>query len=131
MRRLGDREGLPVWEGAFAPEPFLRGARGLETAPEGGPRCAICFRLRLEATAARAAAEGFDWFCTTLTVSPHKDAALVNRVGEEVGAAAGVPFLPADFKKRGGFLRSVELTRELGLYRQDYCGCRFSRGDRA
>ena len=102
-------------------------AAGYEDAPEGGKRCGRCFLLRLEETAKRAAAGGFDFFCTTLTVSPHKDAERINRIGAEVGARCGVRWLPSDFKKRDGYLRSIRLAQEYGLYRQDWCGCRYSR----
>ena len=105
-------------------------AAGYEAEPEGGERCTRCFRLRLEETAKRAAAAGFDFYCTTLTVSPHKDAARINRLGEVIGRAYGVRWLPSDFKKRDGYLRSLRLAEEYGLYRQDWCGCRFSRRER-
>ena len=109
-------------------EAFEAAVQGLEAEPEGGARCTACFRLRLEETARRASEHGFPWYCTTLTVSPHKDAARINRLGEEVGARYGVRWLPSDFKKRGGYLRSIRLAEEYGLYRQNYCGCRFSGG---
>ena len=100
--------------------------RGLEDLPEGGGRCAVCFRLRLEETAKRAKDGGFDYFGTTLTVSPHKNADLINRLGIEIGEKYKVSFLPSDFKKRNGYKRSIELSKMLDLYRQDYCGCKFS-----
>lgn len=100
---------------------------GHENDPEGGERCRICYRLRLEETAKRAAEMGFDIFSTTLTISPHKDAAVINSIGENVARAVGVPFLSADLKKQNGFKKSVELSQQYGLYRQDFCGCRFSR----
>ena len=109
----------PGWRG----EDFLAAARGLEAEPEGGARCAVCFRLRLEETAKRAAADGYDYFGTTLTVSPHKNAPLINAIGEELGQKYGVAWLPSDFKKRDGYLRSIRLSQQYGLYRQDYCGC--------
>ena len=105
---------------------FEEAVRGLESEPEGGARCTRCFLLRLEATARQAAAHGFPWYCTTLTVSPHKDQERVNRLGAELGERYGVRWLPSDFKKRGGYLRSIQLAREYNLYRQDWCGCRFS-----
>lgn len=105
---------------------FEQAARGLEQEPEGGARCTRCFLLRLEETARCAAADGFDWFCTTLTVSPHKDAVRINRIGAELGEKYGVRWLPSDFKKRNGYLRSIRLAAEYGLYRQNWCGCRFS-----
>ena len=102
-------------------------AAGYEDAPEGGERCTRCFLLRLEETARRAAAEGFDYFCTTLTVSPHKDAERINRIGMMLAERCGVRWLPSDFKKRNGYLRSIRLAQEWGLYRQDWCGCEYSR----
>ncbi len=108
-------------------ERYDQAVRGLESEPEGGQRCTVCFRLRLEETARLAKENGFDWFCTTLTVSPHKDADRLNRIGAELGERYGVPFLPSDFKKREGYKRSIELSKAYGLYRQDYCGCLFSK----
>ena len=102
---------------------YTRAVTGLEGEPEGGARCPVCYRLRLERTAQLAAELGYDWFCSTLSVSPHKDAQLLNTLGEELAARYGVRWLPSDFKKRGGYLRSIELSRIYGLYRQDYCGC--------
>ena len=119
-------------EGSYEPAAFFREAAGLENCREGGERCMKCFRLRLYETA-RTAAEGvsglppFDFFTTTLTISPLKNAEAINAIGEEAAKVYGVPFLPCDFKKRGGFLRSIELSKEYGLYRQNYCGCIFSR----
>lgn len=101
--------------------------KGLEEEPEGGARCAECFRLRLSYTARVAAEKGFDFFCTTLTVSPHKNAPLINVLGEKLGEQYGVRWLPSDFKKRGGYQRSIVLSAEHGLYRQNYCGCLYSR----
>ena len=103
---------------AFAP--------ALADAPEGGERCLACFALRLNHTAELAKAHGFEYFTTTLSVSPHKNADNVNRIGEEAGKRFGVKYLFADFKKKNGYLRSLELSREYGLYRQNYCGCRYS-----
>ena len=101
--------------------------RGLENEPEGGRRCTVCFRLRLEETARLAAERGFDWFCTTLTVSPHKDAERLNQIGAALGERYGVRYLPSDFKKREGYKRSIQLSKEYDLYRQEYCGCLFSK----
>jgi len=106
---------------------FEAAVRGAEEEPEGGERCTRCFRLRLEETAKRAAAGGFSWFCSTLTVSPHKDAVRINRIGAALGERYGVKWLPSDFKKRDGYLRSIRLSEEYGLYRQDWCGCRYAR----
>lgn len=105
---------------------FLDAVKGLESEPEGGKRCAVCYRLRLEHTANRAAAEGFDFFTTTLTVSPYKHADVLNAIGKELAEEVGVPYLFSDFKKKDGYKRSCTLAAEYGLYRQDYCGCRFS-----
>jgi len=100
--------------------------KGLEDEPEGGRRCTECFRLRLEETARQAALRGFDYFCTTLTLSRHKDAVRINALAEEIAAAAGVRWLPSDFKKRDGENRSIELCEKYGVYRQLYCGCEYS-----
>lgn len=110
----------------FVPEEYNEAVRGFESCREGGERCERCFKLRLGKTAAYAKENGFDFFTTTLSISPLKNAALLCSIGEQEGEKAGVKYLPADFKKRGGYLRSVELSREYGLYRQDYCGCTYS-----
>lgn len=110
----------------YAPEEFLSRVRGLEHCPEGGERCEKCFELRLDKCARLAAERGFDYFCTTLTVSPHKNARLINEIGERKAAEYGVSFFPSDFKKKNGYLRSVELAKAASLYRQNYCGCAFS-----
>ena len=102
-------------------------ARGYEEEPEGGARCLRCFALRLERTAAAAKEHGFDLFGTTLTVSPLKNSDAINKIGFAAAEKYGVTYLPSDFKKRGGYLRSVELSREYGLYRQNYCGCVYSK----
>lgn len=99
---------------------------GLENEPEGGKRCTECFRVRLLETAELAAQNGFDYFCTTLTLSRHKDAERINRLAEEIAAACGVKWLPSDFKKRDGENRSIELCEKYNVYRQLYCGCEFS-----
>ena len=105
---------------------FEQAVRGLEAEPEGGARCTACFALRLEETARRAAAGGFAWYCTTLTVSPHKDPERINALGRAMGQRYGVRWLPSDFKKKNGYLRSITLAKEYGLYRQDWCGCAYS-----
>ena len=101
--------------------------RGLENEPEGGARCTECFALRLDFAARVAKRLGCDYFATTLTVSPHKDAQRINAIGEALAGKYGVKWLPADFKKRDGYKRSIELSREFGLYRQNYCGCLYSK----
>lgn len=103
---------------------------GLEREREGGARCEKCFRLRLEKTALTAKERGFDYFATTLTVSPLKNARLINGIGFELQERYDVKYLPTDFKKRGGYLQSVKLSAEYGLYRQNYCGCIYSKRDR-
>ena len=102
---------------------FWTAASGLEAEPEGGARCTECFELRLGRTAKAAAEGGFDFFATTLTVSPHKNAPLINAIGERLGRETGVRWLPSDFKKRDGYRRSIQLSAEYGLYRQAWCGC--------
>lgn len=114
-------------EGEYEPEKFFAVAKGLEDAPEGGDRCMKCYRLRLEETAKRAASGDFDYFTTTLSISPLKNAAALNRIGAELGEKYGVPYLISDFKKRGGYQRSIELSKEYDLYRQNFCGCIYSR----
>ena len=108
-------------------EAFEEMAKGLEAEPERGKRCYLCYELRLEKTAKIAKEKGFEWFCTTLSLSPYKNAEWLNEIGNRVGEKYGVKFLPSDFKKKGGYHRSVELSSEYGLYRQDFCGCRFSK----
>lgn len=114
-------------EGDYEPAQFLTVAKGLEDCPEGGERCFACYELRLRETAARAAAGNYDYFTTTLTISPLKNAAKLNEIGEQLAQEYGVSWLPSDFKKRGGFQRSLVLSKEYDLYRQDYCGCVYSR----
>lgn len=99
----------------------------LSEEPEGGKRCAVCFGLRLKYTALVAKNHGFDYFGTTLTVSPHKNSDIINKIGKKVGENVGISFLYSDFKKREGYKRSIELAREYELYRQDYCGCLYSK----
>lgn len=106
---------------------FEKIALGLENAPERGQRCYLCYELRLRKTAKIAAKEGFEWFCTTLSLSPYKNAEWLNEIGARVGDEYGVKFLPSDFKKKGGYHRSIELSDEYGLYRQNFCGCKYSR----
>lgn len=127
-------------EEPYDPEPFLRMAEGRELEPERGSRCYDCYSLRLRRTAEYALEHGFDCFSTTLSISPYKNADWLNRIGMELEAelkeragteADRVPyFLFSDFKKKNGYKRSIQLSEEYGLYRQDYCGCRFSREER-
>lgn len=107
-------------------EDFYSVVKGFESEPEGGARCVKCFELRLTKTAQKAKELGFDYFTTTLTVSPLKNADLLNNIGQKVAKMVGVKFLPTDFKKQNGYKRSVELSKEFSLYRQNYCGCVYS-----
>jgi len=110
----------------YEPEEFFAAVKGLEHEPEGGSRCEICFRLRLKRAAERAKELNSDWFCSTLSISPHKNAELINAVSAEIAEVSGIKHLPADFKKRGGYQQSLALSKQYNLYRQDYCGCVFS-----
>ena len=114
-------------EGHYDPQEFLSIAKGLETAPEGGERCFRCYELRLRQSALKAKELGADYFTTTLTISPLKNAEKINELGSKIAEEIGVKFLPSDFKKRGGYLRSIQLSKEYDLYRQNFCGCPFSR----
>ena len=126
-----NREGkgypIEIVEGDYEPGRFYEMARGYEKCPEGGERCFRCYELRLRETAERAAAGGYDYFTTTLTISPLKNAAKLNEIGERLSGEYQVPWLPSDFKKKNGYKRSVELSAEYDLYRQNYCGCVFSK----
>lgn len=114
-------------EGKYDPERYRELVRGHESDPEGGDRCGICFAMRLGEAARVAKEGGFDYFTTSLTISPLKNAARLNAIGEAMGQKYGVAFLPSDFKKREGYHRSIELSKEYGLYRQNFCGCEYSR----
>lgn len=130
IETLPSKHPISFIEGRFDSREFYDAVRGLEHIPEGGERCHACFRLRLEETARIAADNGSDYFTTTLTISPLKNAAALNKVGEETASRFGSAWLPSDFKKKNGYKRSVELSSEYGLYRQDYCGCVFSKKER-
>lgn len=110
---------------------FSAFAAKMADCPEGGERCLACFALRLNETARAAQAHGFDYFTTTLSVSPHKDAEALNRIGRAAAEKYGIPYLTADFKKKNGYLRSLQLSKEYSLYRQDYCGCLYSKSEKA
>lgn len=126
-RRYMEVYPIEILEGDYDPESFFDIAKGLEQCPEGGERCFACYELRLRKTAELASAGGYDYFATTLTISPLKNAAKLNEIGERLAGEYGVDWLPSDFKKRGGYQRSIVLSREYDLYRQDYCGCIYSR----
>ena len=117
-------------EGDYCPGAFFEATAGLGNEPEGGARCEVCFRQRLEKTAAAACISGADYFGTTLTVSPHKDYKLISEIGRELALKYGLSFLDRDFKKKDGFARSIQLSRKYSLYRQNYCGCKYSERER-
>lgn len=115
-------------EGDFDKQRFYDAVKGLEQLPEGGARCERCYAMRLLETAKQAKARGFDYFATTLTISPLKNARVINTIGEQIGGQNGISYLCSDFKKKNGFKRSTELSEQYGMYRQNYCGCVFSQG---
>lgn len=114
-------------EGPYDPENFYEISLGLEAEREGGRRCTECFRLRIEKTAETAKMTGNDYFATTLTVSPHKNFLLINKIGLDLGLKYGLTYLSEDFKKKAGYQRSIEISKEFGLYRQQFCGCEYSK----
>ena len=120
---------IKILEAPYNPSDWFESVRGLEDCPEGGDRCTVCFRMRLQKTAEEAARGGFDYFTTTLTISPLKDAQRLNRIGLEEADRHGVKWLPSDFKKKDGYKRSIELSHTFGLYRQNYCGCIYSKAE--
>lgn len=134
----GFRQGhtIKIIEGNYDPERFYAMSKGLEACPEGGERCFKCYELRLRETAKEAESYGdFEYFTTTLTISPLKNAAKLNEIGEQIAmelkeAGSSLKWLPSDFKKKDGYKRSIELSAKYGLYRQDYCGCAYSKAER-
>lgn len=130
LRRLVDtvRYACPVTvtAGRYDPERFFAMARGMENLPEGGERCRLCYAMRLRETAMVAASGGYDYFTTTLSISPYKNAVWLNELGAQAASELGCVYLTSDFKKHGGYQRSIALSREYGLYRQDFCGCVYS-----
>ena len=127
MNSTPNAEKIEILECPYDPENYLEAVKGYENCPEGGGRCGICFEMRLRKTAQAAKEGGYDCFTTTLTISPLKNAARLNEIGERAGTEYGVSFLPSDFKKKNGFKRSIELSAQFDLYRQNYCGCGFSK----
>ena len=121
---------ISILEGDYDPKVFYEVTRGMEDLKEGGERCRKCFELRLNETARVAKEKGFDFFTTTLTISPLKNADVLNEVGEKAAKEIGASFLPSDFKKKNGYKRSIELSHKFDLYRQDFCGCSFSKAQR-
>ncbi|MBQ7943341.1 MAG: epoxyqueuosine reductase QueH [Lachnospiraceae bacterium] len=121
---------IDIVEGDYIPQEFYEIAKGLEQCPEGGERCFKCYELRLKKTVQKALELGFDYFATTLTISPLKNSPKLNEIGERLSGEYGVAWLPSDFKKKNGYKRSIELSAEYDLYRQDYCGCIYSKVER-
>lgn len=130
ISKLNTKYPIEFCSAPYSPEGFYRAVKGYEDIKEGGERCFRCFRLRLNQTAEEGAKRGFDYFTTTLSISPMKNAGKLNEIGEECGTLYGIHHLPSDFKKKNGYKRSVELSSMFGLYRQDYCGCIFSKKER-
>jgi predicted adenine nucleotide alpha hydrolase (AANH) superfamily ATPase len=122
--------GVPFVADEYLPASWEAAIDGVDATPEGGERCRRCFLLRLRRTAQFCAANGFPEFTTVMSVSPHKRVSLINECGNQAAKEAGVQFAAFDFKKNDGFRKSIILSKELGLYRQDYCGCRLSKGER-
>lgn len=130
IRRFPAKNPISFVEGVFEKEKFYEMVKGYEQIPEGGERCFRCYELRLREAAERAKALGMDYFTTTLSISPLKNAEKLNEIGRRLSEEYGVAYLYSDFKKRDGYKRSVELSHEYGMYRQDYCGCVYSKMER-
>lgn len=130
VKKVNTKHKISVREGYYNPTDFFDIVRGYEHLKEGSERCFRCYRLRLEETAKMASKESFDYFGTTLSISPHKNSRVLNEIGEELEEKYDVSYLFADFKKKNGYKRSIELSKEYGLYRQDYCGCVYSKLER-
>lgn len=130
VEEIPHKNKIEIVEGRYEPKEFFDIAKGLEYAPEGGERCFKCYRLREEEAAKYAKENNYDFFTTTLSISPHKNANKLNEIGEELSKKYEINYLYADFKKKGGYQRSIELSREYDLYRQDFCGCIYSKRDR-
>lgn len=131
IKNYCQKNGIEFLEDEYFPEEWLKAVSGLENEPEGGKRCAVCFKYRLGKTAKKAKELGFDAFGSTLSISPHKNSEVINRAGKEVEAESGVPFLVADWKENNGFRCSCEVSKANNFYRQNYCGCQFSMRIRA
>ena len=130
IEKLNTKHPISFIEGDFEDDKFYQTVKGLENAPEGGKRCFLCYRMRLEKSAQIAKERGFDYFTTTLSISPHKNAQALNQIGLDLQDSYGVKYLLSDFKKKNGYKRSCEISEEYGIYRQDYCGCVFSVNNR-
>ena len=130
INKLPTKNKVTFMNAEFEPKKFYDAVKGFEQCAEGGDRCRICFNLRLERAAQTAKENSFDYFATTLSISPLKSSDVLNKIGEQVAEKYGVRHLPSDFKKKNGYKRSVELSKEYEIYRQDYCGCIFSKRER-
>lgn len=130
IKSLPVKNAISFVEGEYEPLKFFQMAEGMEDMPEGGARCFKCYEMRQRRAAEYALAHGFDYFTTTLSVSPHKNAQVLNETGLRLGKEYGVKYLVSDFKKKGGYQKSIQYSREYNLYRQDYCGCIFSKRER-
>ncbi len=129
LREFPAAQGIGLLDSPYEPEKFFEMSKDLENLPEGGKRCKECYLLRLEQTVLAAKENGFDYFATTLSISPYKNAQWLNSIGEELSQKYGVKYLFSDFKKKNGYKRSIELSREYNLYRQSFCGCVFSQNE--
>ena len=127
IESLNTKNKVELIKGDYNPSLFFDAVKGFEKEPEGGKRCEICFKLRLEESARYCKKINVDYFATTLTISPLKNAEKINAIGESIGEKYGVKYLSSDFKKKNGYKRSIELSREYNLYRQNFCGCIFSK----
>ncbi len=130
MKEYAQKVEVEFIEPEYEQERWFALTQNMEMVPEGGERCRACYRLRLETTADYGARRGYDYFATTLSVSPHKNAQKINQIGRKASQKYRIKYLETDFKKREGFKRSVELSKSQGLFRQDYCGCIYSRRER-
>ncbi len=130
IREMKLPHSVELVEGAYDPQEFFDAVKGHEQDPEGGERCFICYEQRMREAAREAAERGCDYFTTTLSISPLKNAQKINEIGERLSLEYGVKHLPSDFKKKNGYKRSIELSRQYDLYRQDYCGCVYSKAQR-
>ena len=127
QKRFCKEVGINVIDQEYDHSEYLQECKGLENEPEGGKRCAVCFRLRLRKTAQKAKELGFDLFDTTLTVSPHKNSVVINEVGSKIAQEEGIDFLGGNYKKQDGYKKSIEFSKQYNLYRQNYCGCEFAK----
>lgn len=127
IKEMPMKHEVKLLSGAYEPEEFYKIAKGRENLPEGGARCYLCYELRIREAAKVAKKHNMEYFTTTLSISPYKNAQWLNSLGEKYGKEYGIPYLYSDFKKKGGYHRSIELSHEYHLYRQDYCGCIYSK----